>query len=797
MGTAIRPYFKIMDLKSIEKLELNKILAAAATYAVSEGGKKLITQCKPSTDLEEVRRRLTLTRECDKLLYVYGIGKIEQFGDTADIFVRAKKGSALSCGELLEVAALLRSVRIAYTSISKINDDGIVIVKAIADNLYFDRALEDDITDKIVNSEAVSDHASDRLFSIRSKIKSLNERIRAKLSEYVSGKNAEYLQDAIVTIRNDRYVIPVKAEHKSHVRGFVHDRSKTGATFFIEPEYVLELNNELIALTLDEREEVEAILKTLSARVGLLADDLQRDTEILAELDSRFAFAEYGYSLKCTEPKVNNRGLISIIKGRHPLIDKTKVVPVSVELGANYNFLLLSGANTGGKTVTLKMTGLFCLMAACGLFIPAAEGSAVAVFDGIYCDIGDSQSIEESLSTFSSHLENIIKICKNVQKNCLVLIDELGGGTNPDEGQAIAKAVVKRLLDSGCKGIVTTHFTPLKEFAYSVDGIENASMEFDSTTLKPLYSIKIGLPGASNALAIARRLGMDEDILQNAISYLSEGARNFENVVRRAEESRVEAEFKLAEAENMMREWRRKVDEANKLTDELNKEREKIARTARSESRRIISERTERAEQILAEIEEIFKNKNLTESRIIQARTLKNKLKNSAFDEESEKSKVTEYQPATAENIKAGVRVFIKPMETRGQIVSFNKGKNEAEVLCGSIKMHLKLKDLQVIGEEAQPEPKVKVVKNIPREQPVLEINILGLTVGEALYEVDNFIDRAVTDNLAEVKIIHGVGMGKLKTAIWDHLKRHKNVESYRLGKYGEGETGVTFVKLK
>lgn len=290
---------------------------------------------------------------------------------------------------------------------------------------------------------------------------------------------------------------------------------------------------------------------------------------------------------------------------------------------------------------------------------------------------------------------------------------------------------------------------------------------------------------------------MDEDILQNAISYLSEGARNFENVVRRAEESRVEAEFKLAEAENMMREWRRKVDEANKLTDELNKEREKITRTARSESRRIISERTERAEQILAEIEEIFKNKNLTESQIIQARTLKNKLKNSAFDEESEKSKVTEYQPATAENIKAGVRVFIKPMETRGQIVSFNKGKNEAEVLCGSIKMHLKLKDLQVIGEEAQPEPKVKVVKNIPREQPVLEINILGLTVGEALYEVDNFIDRAVTDNLAEVKIIHGVGMGKLKTAIWDHLKRHKNVESYRLGKYGEGETGVTFVKLK
>ena len=786
-----------MDTKSFEKLELNKILSAAANYAVLNGGKKLILDCKPSTDLEEVRRRLTLTRECDKLLYTYGIGKIEQFGELSDILVRAKKGSALSCGELLNAASLLRSVRIAYTSISKISDDGIVLVRSVADNLYFDRALEDDITDKIVNSETVSDHASDRLFSIRSKIKNLNERIRAKLSEYVSGKNAEYLQDAIVTIRNDRYVIPVKAEHKSHVRGFVHDRSKTGATFFIEPEYVLELNNELIALTLDEREEVEVILKALSARVGSLSDELQRDTEILAELDSRFAIAEYGYSLKCIEPKVNNRGYVNIIKGRHPLIDKNKVVPVSVELGANYNFLLLSGANTGGKTVTLKMSGLFCLMAACGLFIPAADGSSVAVFDNVYCDIGDSQSIEESLSTFSSHLENIIKICKIVQRNSLVLIDELGGGTNPDEGQAIAKAVVKRLLESGCKGIVTTHFTPLKEFAYTVDNIENASMEFDSATLKPLYSIIIGLPGASNALAIARRLGMDEGVLQDAMNYLSEGARNFENVVRRAEESRVEAESKLAEVETMRREWRKKIDEANTLTDELNKEREKISRTARSESRRIISERTERAEQILAEIEEIFKQKELNESQLIKARTLKNKLKNSAFEEEGEKSKVTDYNPATAENIKEGVRVFIKPMETRGQILSFNKGKGEAEVLCGSIKMHLKLKDLQVIGDDEPKAPKVKIVKNIPQEKPMLEINILGLTVGEALYEVDNFIDRAVTDNLAEVKIIHGVGTGKLKSAVWDHLKRHKNVESLRIGKYGEGETGVTFVKLK
>ncbi len=786
-----------MDIKSLEKLELNKILTSVAEYASLGGGKRLILECLPSSDIAEVRRRLTLTRECDALLYTYGIGKIEQFGEMGDILIRAQKRSVLSCGELLNVAGLLRSVRVAFTSVNKISDDNIKLVRSITANLYFDRGLEEDISEKIVNSETVSDRASDKLYSIRSKIKSLNERIREKLSEYVSGKNADFLQDSIVTIRNDRYVIPVKAEHKSHVKGFIHDRSKTGATFFIEPEYVLELNNELIALTIDEREEVEAILKSLSVRVGALSNELQRDIEILSELDSCLSMAEFGYAHKCTEPNVNNRGYINIIKGRHPLIEKDRVVPVSLELGAGYNFLLLSGANTGGKTVTLKMCGLFCLMAACGLFIPAVEGSSVAVFDDVFCDIGDSQSIEESLSTFSSHVENIIKICNKVQSNSLVLIDELGGGTNPDEGQALAKAVVKKLLDTGCKGIVTTHFTPLKEFAYSVNGIENASMEFDATTLKPLYSIKIGLPGASNALAIARRLGMDEKILSDATNYLSEGARNFENVVRRAEESRIEAEYKLAEAESLKRQWQEKVNEVNGLIDSLNREREKITRTARSESRRIINERTEKAEQLLAEIEEIFHKRDISESDLIRARTLKNKLSDAAYIDDGGSKKINEYKPATPENIKSGVRVFIKPMETIGEVVSFNKSKGEAEVQCGSIKMHLKLKDLQVTGEEPKQTPKIKVVKNIPADRPVLEINVLGLTVGEALYEVDNFIDRAVTDNLAEIKIIHGVGTGKLRAAIWEHLKRHKNVDELRLGKYGEGETGVTFVKLK
>lgn len=787
----------IMDLKSSEKLELNKILGACAEYASLDGGKAQILNCAPAKSLAEVKRRLALTRESDKLLFTYGVAGIEKFALDESALMRAEKGAALSCGELLNCAAELRAARCAYCDIERCEDAEIKLIRQFAVNVYYDKNLEDDIFEKIISFDAVADNASERLFSIRSKIKSLNSRIRATLSEYSAGKDSEFLQDGIVTMRNDRYVIPVKAEYKSRVKGLVHDRSKTGATFFIEPEYVLELNNELIALTLDEREEIEAILKALSSRVGAVARKIISTCEILCEIDSLYARAEYCYRLKCVEPAVNDKGYINIIKGRHPLIDKQKVVPVSIELGGKYAFLLLSGANTGGKTVTLKMTGLFCLMAACGLFIPAAAGSSVAVFDGVFCDVGDSQSIEESLSTFSSHIVTVNEICRNAGKNSLVLIDELGGGTNPDEGQAIAKAVVKHLLNCGAKGIVTTHFTPLKEFAYTVKGIENASMEFDMQTFMPLYAMKTGLPGASNALAISRRLGMDESILSDAESFLSDGARSFENVLRRAEESNIEAQKKLEEAAAMQREWREKLNSLNAQIEQINREKEKINRSARSESRRIIGERTEKAEQMLAEIEEIFKKEEITQNELIRARTLKNKLKDAAFDEEEDVKKPSEYAAATTQNLKAGVAVFIKPMECRGKVLSVSPQKGEAEILCGSIRTHLKFKDLLIIPQQKQAEQKIKVFKKLPKAQPVLEINVLGLTVIEALYEVDNFIDRAVTDNLEEIKVIHGVGTGKLKSAIAEHLKRHKNVESFRAGKYGEGETGVTFIKLK
>lgn len=792
-----------MNNQNLQKLELDKILSSCASFASLQRTKTALSALLPSGDLSVVRERLAITAECDKLLFRYGTGKVEYFPETDGLIKRASKGSALSCAELLSVNCLLRSARTTYRAINSVDDSEIQKIKAIASRIYFDEILEKDISEKILNDEQVSDSASDALFAIRSKIRSLNERIRSSLTEYVSGGNTAYLQDSIVTIRNDRYVIPVKAEHKNRVKGFVHDRSQSGATFFIEPEYVLNLNNELISLTIDEKQEVERILKALSARVGAMSERLENDVEVLSEIDGFYARAEYGYSLKGVCPRVNKRGYVNIIKGRHPLVGRDEVVPVSLELGKDYSFLLLSGANTGGKTVTLKMAGLFCLMAECGLFIPAAAGSEVCAFENVFCDVGDSQSIEDSLSTFSSHITAVSEICDGADDDSLVLIDELGGGTNPDEGQAIARAVTEYLLKKGAKGIITTHFTALKEFAYSLGGIENAAMQFDSATLKPLYSIKIGLAGASNALAVSRRLGMNPDILAAAEGYLSEEGRTYDNILKHAEDSRIKAQEAEARAAALEEEWGEKCAQAKKLAAALENEKMRLGVSARSESRRIINERTARAEELLAEIEEIFTREEITQADLIRARTLKNRLKDEAFEQEEQIS-VENYKPAKAEDLKAGCEVYVESLQSKGKVLSFNPHKGEAEVACGNIKLRVNVSSLKIVPAAPQkkdrrkkPSENVKVVKKFAPSLPVFEINVIGMTSEDAVAEVENFIDKALTDNLEQVKIIHGVGTGKLRTVISQYLKKHRSVKSYRAGKYGEGEIGVTIVELK
>ena len=798
-----------MNQNAIEKTELNKILSLAAEYAVLEGGKEKLQAFQPVDDVKEVKRLLKLTDECKSLLFSYGISKIEYFPAFTDELGRAKKGSPLSCGELLKAENLLRSARIAHTSISAIQDESITEIRLLSERLYYDQNLEEDIRTKILNDTDVSDFASDKLYSVRRDIRLLNERIRSRLSEYLSGSEGKYLQDGIITMRNDRYVLPVRAEYKRNIKGFIHDRSASGATFFIEPEEILEMNNELRSLQMDEKEEVERILGELSRRVGFMGDELTADIGILEEIDAFYARAEYGYKLSCIKPEVNGEGIIDIQMGRHPLIDRKKVVPVSLALGKDYRFLLISGPNTGGKTGTLKMVGLFCLMAMCGLFIPAKRVT-VSTFEEIYCDVGDAQSIEESLSTFSSHITNIIHIVNGVNKNSLVLVDALGGGTDPDEGQALAKAIVSYLLKTGCACVVTTHYTAMKEFAFSAEGIENACMEFDANTLQPLYVMRIGLPGSSNALAISRRLGLKESILTDALSNLSEGAQKFENIVRSAEESRIKAEEAYLESNRLKAEWQEKLHELELENEKLKREKEKLFTSAKAESRRIINERTADAEEILGEIEQIFAQEHISEADLIKARTLKNKLADKAYESEEDGLNLTQYLPVEPDKLKVGDKVFAKNIGQEGVVQNVRANKGEAEILCGNIRLRSKISELSLVLKSkpnTAKKPKWQVKKEGEKVQvkrtlnakraPALELNVIGMPVHEALPEVEAFLDAAVLSNLEEVRIIHGMGTGKLRAGIHEFLRTQRNVAEYRLGKYGEGDTGVTIVKIK
>ena len=785
--------------RSLERLELNKILSAVSSFAVLEETARSLAETSPATRLSDAKKNLAMTEEGERLLFRLGAGRVEYFPPLGDILERAQKGATLTCSELTQAALLLRSARVCYKSVQSLADEEISGMKELTFRLIFDERLETEIGDKIVGENEIADHASDRLYSIRREIRLLNERIRARLSEYLTGEEKKYLQDAIVTVRGDRYVLPVKAEYKRAVKGFVHDRSATGATVFIEPEQVLEMNNELRTLRLDEKEEEEHILSELSRAVGGMRAALEEDIRVLTEADGIYARAEYGYKLHCVKPVLNEKGEISIVKGRHPLLDPKTAVPVSLELGEEYSFLLISGANTGGKTVTLKMCGLFCLMAACGLFVPAAEGTRLAVFDGVFCDLGDSQSIEENLSTFSSHIENLKEIVAEAGDKSLVLIDEPGGGTDPEEGQALARAIISHLMKKGCRGIVTTHYSALKEYAFRTDGIENACMEFDADTLRPLYRMKIGMPGSSNALAICSRLGLPESIVEEARANLSEGARSFERTIRAAEESRVAAEEVKKESERLKAEWNGRLAALEKEEEAFRRERERFLASSKAEARRIVNERAAQAEELLSELESIFAKEELNESDLIRARTLKNRIADAAFEEEDEQK--IRNTPVSADRLKVGDRVFVRSMNCEGEVISVRKEKNTAEVQCGSLRVRSKIGDLYCVPERRADKKKsggVQVVRNLaPKPLPARECNVIGMTVQEAIPEVEAFLDGAVLSNLEQVRIVHGMGTGKLRAGIHDFLRKNPRVAEFRLGKYGEGESGVTVVTLK
>ena len=781
--------------ENARRLELDKILAACASHAMLEGGRELLLACEPTHEIAKARRLLALTQEATLLLFTLGAGKVEQFPPCADLLERAQKGATLSMAELLAAARLLRAARVLYRSVRSFADERIVLMKELTEHLMFDEGLEEDIGRKLLNENELADHASEKLFSLRTQIRQLGERIRARLQGYLSGEERKYLQDGIVTVRGDRFVIPVKAEYKRSIRGFVHDRSATGATVFIEPEEVLEMNNELRSLVLDEKEEAARILAELSHAVGRMCGALTADMEILAQADAFYARAEYGYRRRAVLPELNAKGVLEIVKGRHPLLDAKTAVPVSLALGGDTRFLLISGANTGGKTVTLKMCGLFCLMAACGLFVPAAEGTRLAVFDGVWCDVGDSQSIEENLSTFSSHVAHIRDILEHATDKSLVLIDEPGGGTDPEEGAALAKAVVAELLRRGCRGVVTTHYSALKEFAYSQEGIENGCMEFDAADFRPLYRLKIGAPGSSNALLICTRLGLPASVVQEARGYLSEGARAFEHTLRAAQESRVRTEEATQRALALQKEWEDRLAALGREEETFRREKEKFLASSRAEARRIVAERTARAEELLAEMEQLARKQNATEADLIRARTLKNRM---AAQETQEEAPVRAL-PVDAAALKAGDRVLIGSMGTEGVVLGVRRDKGTCQVQAGALKVNAKIADLYLPARRTDaPKGDVQVTRDLaPRPSAQRECNLIGMTAAEGVTQAEAFLDSAVLAGLKEVRIVHGYGTGRLRAAVQEMLRRHPRVESFRPGKYGEGEGGVTVVTLK
>lgn len=782
--------------KSLKALEFDKVSELVKGYAVLKKTKEDIVNYMPSSSLVEVKKLLSETKESFDLLFKYSVGGVQFFDDLNDVLQRVDAGGTLNNGELLSVAENLRSARILKTSIQSVDDSSLTIIPEIASRIYVNYDFEKEIGLKIISQEEVSDNASPNLFALRKKIRDINAKIREELNSFMRGGYSKYLQESVVTMRQDRYVIPVKSEYRSQIRGFIHDQSSSGSTVFIEPEVVMDLNNELKKTMLDETEEIHRILVDLTNKVSFMTDALRYNGENISYIDLCYARASYSFYNKCSYPKVNDKGIVDIKRGRHPLISKDKVVPVSFSLGKEYNFLLVTGPNTGGKTVTLKMLGLFSVMAMCGLFLPCDDDSEISIFNGIFCDIGDEQSIEQDLSTFSSHIKNLISIIDNIDDKSLVLLDEIGAGTDPDEGSALALSIIKKLLKTDCFGIITTHYSKLKEFAMNNEKIENASMEFDAKTLKPLYRIIIGIPGSSNAIDIAKTLGLDEEVVNEAYGYLSDDKVSFENVLRKAEESRMEAErlsekLKIIEAEK-----EKTLKDLTIEKEKITAEKEKIHLNAKSEVKRIVADRLEEAEEIIYELKDILKRANLESKELFKASELKNRLMNSKYLENEDylPSELINVEPS---DLKVGSIVFVKSLGNKGKVIGIKNNKKEVEVLIGDIKTTVKFNDLYNKEDEKKQKKSVKINKTKVSNNPVNRLNVIGKTSLEALSEVEFFIDSAIVNGLDEVTIIHGVGEGILLKTIREYLKNNKNVKEYRRGIYGEGENGVTVVKLK
>ncbi|MBN9648376.1 endonuclease MutS2 [Terrisporobacter glycolicus] len=792
-----------MDQKSLKVLEYNKIIDLLATKASSSLGLKYIEQLIPKPNYKEVKDMLEETSEAQGILIKRGHVNLGGIQDISDSVRRAEIGAVLDPGSLLKISDNLRAARNLKRSLTpgEEEDFNYPIIQSLSNALYVYRDIEEEINNAIISEIEISDNASPTLRSIRRGILQKNQSIRSKLNSIISSTTYQkYLQDAIISVRGDRFVVPVKAEYRSQVSGIIHDQSSSGATLFIEPMSIVEMNNELRKLKLDEQEEIERILSELTKLVGEVAGDILSNQVILGKLDFAFAKGKLSLSMKAIEPILNEEKNINIKNGRHPLLDTDKVVPNNIYLGEDFDTLVITGPNTGGKTVTIKTIGLFALMTQSGLHIPADYGSSMCVYDNIFADIGDEQSIEQSLSTFSSHMTKIVGILNEVTSDSLVIFDELGAGTDPVEGAALAIAILEDVNMAGAKCIATTHYSELKNYALTKDRVENAAVEFDVNTLSPTYKLLIGVPGKSNAFEISRKLGLRDDIIDRAKEFINTDNIELEDVLQNVEKNRIKIEQEKEEAEKLKKEIEEVKAEYDRKLEKLSISKEKMMEKARAEAFSITRQAKEEADNILKELRNMeMEMASKEKNKKIEA--LRKELADSMGNlQPSVKSMIVpKVSNKEIRDLKAGDEVKVITLNQEGTVVSVDKKKKEAVVQMGIMKMTLPFKALQIAQKEKKSIVTKSTRKIISSKSGSVksEVDLRGMNLEEAIVEVDKYLDDACVAGLEIVTIIHGVGTGVLKKGLQDVLKKNKHVKSQRPGQYGEGGMGVTIVEIR
>lgn len=790
-----------MNQKTLLKLEYNKIITLLEEQAASFRGRQLCRKLKPMTDLKRIdtfqeQTAAAFTRIVKK-------GRLS-FGDAFPVeesMKRLEVGASLGSGELLRICKVLQNAgRAKAYGRHDTQDELADCLDAYFDQLEPLTLLSNEIERCIIAEDEISDDASPALKHIRRSIAGINDKIHATLNNLVNGALRSYLQDPIITMRGDRYCVPVKAEYRSQVNGMIHDQSSTGSTLFIEPMAVVKLNNDLKELYAKEQEEIQVILARLSEDTAEYIEEIRTDYRVLTDLDFIFARGQLALSMNASRPILNNEGRIHIRDGRHPLLDARKVVPITVTLGEDFSLLIVTGPNTGGKTVSLKTVGLFTLMGQAGLHIPAADCSELAVFHQVYADIGDEQSIEQSLSTFSSHMTNIVSFLKDVDEQSLVLFDELGAGTDPTEGAALAIAILSHLHNRGIRTMATTHYSELKVFALSTEGVENACCEFDVESLKPTYRLLIGIPGKSNAFAISGKLGLPDYIIEDAKNRLTEQDVSFEDLLTDLENSKRIIEKERDEIQTYKREVERLKTQTRQKQEKLDEQRDRILREATEKANAILREAKEMADETMKNFRKFGKEGISAAEMERERERLRKKIKDTAGKSalKPQKPKKT-YKPS---DFKLGESVKVLSMNLTGTISSLPDSRGNVTVQMGILRSQVNISDLEII-EEANPyapknmrrtgSGKIKMSKSLSVRP---EINLLGKTVDEAVAELDKYLDDALLSHLNTVRVVHGKGTGALRKGIHEYLRRQKHVKSYHLAEFGEGDAGVTIVEL-